>query len=127
MSGNGQTPGQTPGQPSQPPAQPAQPTLPPFPEFQAYTQKFQRMPDGETFRVVQFGAVETPTPLHIYISIGTMMQLVAEAMQESAVKVQKGWGERWNRYRAAADAAAVGITHPGVMRLDGKDNLNRGR
>ena len=99
------------------------PPLPPMPEFQAHVQKFQRMPDGETIRIVQFGALETKNPTTIYVSIGTLMQLVATRMLEVAAPMQEGWASRWNSYKLASERTQVDLS-AGVIKFEGKDNLN---
>lgn len=101
------------------------PPLPPIPPFEANKQHWQRMPDGETFRVVQYGALDMQ-PTVLYVGIGTIMTVVADRMKESAVSLMQGWGNRWQAYKQAADGAQVDFGH-GVMKLDGRDNLNSGQ
>ena len=114
MNGNGKGPG-----PDRVPA------LPPIPPFEPHRQHWQRMPDGETFRVVQYGALDLK-PTVIYVGMGVLMHLVSERMEQAAAPLMRGWAERWNAYRDAAESTERDYG-TGVMKLDGKDQLNSGQ
>jgi hypothetical protein len=68
--------------------------------------------------------VELERPVHIYVGLGVLMQLVGERMTEQAAHISQGWANRWNAYRMAAEGTQVDLGN-GVIRFDGKDNLNR--
>jgi hypothetical protein len=74
---------------------------------------------------VQYGALDM-APTVIYVGMGLMMHLVAERMEQAAAPLMRGWADRWNAYRTEAERTGADY-NAGVMRLDGKDNLNSGK
>ena len=98
------------------------PRVPPLPliqPFEANRQFFTRMPDGETVRIVEYGALDIK-PTVIYVHMATLMEVVGTRMLEAAKQMAPGWRGRWEAYKAAAGATEQDY-QAGILRLDGKE------